>query len=284
MLSQCRGALALLEYITPQISEAKIRLRAERLSLPPLDVNGPTQLRKASEHWQLYKLGITSELPELLKALSRISSLGYFVSFALDISRASPHKAWALDHPRRVAAIAQWLATDGIEYAIQQKLLRWSSRPTKLALDGILVGSLLHDIGKLLLPEQVLPKASLSDSCYHKSYREHPTLGYQALKPLSLPWPDVLLVVLYHHENIQGSGYPEGLIKEDIPWPAQIVGLANFCDNLLAPQAYKRTFDQKKLIEVITNEAASLYHPALIKALLHVWDKIIYSFDSSSSG
>ena len=88
-------------------------------------------------------------------------------------------------------------------------------------LKAIETGALLHDIGKLGVPEYVLLKPGRLTEDEFAKIKEHPNIGADILDPVKFPWP-VLPVVKYHHERYDGTGYPEGLKGEAIPLTARV--------------------------------------------------------------
>ena len=93
-------------------------------------------------------------------------------------------------------------------------------------LEGLNTGALLHDIGKLGVPESVLLKPGRLTEEEFAKVKQHPQIGAAILGPVDFPWP-VLPVVRSHHERWDGTGYPDGLKGEDIPLAARILAVAD---------------------------------------------------------
>lgn len=271
MVSRGRpGLMKILETLPAQARNEMICSALRKAGFTPLDALGPAHLRAAVEAWRLCRLGVVTELLTVLRELSALSSLDLLASFALDLSARPPRGFWPADRPLRVANLAWLLATQGIDRAIGRKELRHSARLTEPALEGLWVGALLHDVGLALVPPEVVDGMSFLD----ERAKEHPRLGYEALRHVVWPWPEVLPIVLHHHEKWDGSGYPEGLAGEDIPWAAQMVALADFCDALSTPQVYRRSFTPQELAERVESEAGTAFNPLLVRALRNVWDEV----------
>ncbi len=185
-----------------------------------------------------------------------------------------PHLNASPDHPLRVASIARLLATEGIESAIGRGELRWSALPTASGLEGLWAGALFHDIGKLLIPVEILSKPTMLADAEYLALQEHPAIGHAALSQIAWPWPEVLPIVLHHHEKWNGSGYPGGLAGEEIPWPAQIVALADFCDALMTPRTYRTPFSGEQVRGILESESGTFFNPILVRAMLSVWDRL----------
>ena len=117
-------------------------------------------------------------------------------------------------------------------------------------LEGLNTGALLHDIGKLGVPEYVLLKPGrLTDEEFAK-IKKHPEIGAAILDPVEFPWP-VLPVVKYHHEKWDGTGYPEGLEGEDIPLTARILAVADVYDALTSNRSYRNAWTHERALDVI---------------------------------
>jgi HD-GYP domain-containing protein (c-di-GMP phosphodiesterase class II) len=137
-----------------------------------------------------------------------------------------------------------------------------------------MVGALWHDLGKLLLPPEILRPTGLLAEEQLARLQEHPRLGQLALAQLAWPWPEVLAITLYHHEKWDATGYPEGLEGEEIPWEAQIVAVADFCDTLLTPQPYREALDPDRVAALLRSQAGTSLNPILVRSLLAIWDRV----------
>lgn len=274
-----RGITAVFTQIPSNLSDTQLRRLVVSLGLPALDMHGPKRLRQASKHWNLVQMGLISELAPIFLELSHLPSFDYLLSLARDLSFNPPGQVWLPDHPARVAEIARLIATDGLSRIIRRQRFRWSLLPSQACLEGLQIGALFHDVGKLFCPQVNLAAQPPPIDAVLKTYQAHPALGYRALQPIAWPWPEVLTVVLHHHELLDGKGFPEKLDPNDTPWAAQIVGIADYCDNLLRPQRYRREFSADQLADLIRTQGPTLYCEPLVQALLEVWDKVISAFD-----
>jgi diguanylate cyclase (GGDEF)-like protein/putative nucleotidyltransferase with HDIG domain len=124
------------------------------------------------------------------------------------------------------------------------------------------IGALLHDVGKLIVPAEVLNKpGKLSDDEW-ALIRQHPAAGEQMLADVEFPW-DVAPMVRSHHERWDGRGYPDELKGEDIPLPARILCIADVYDALTTERSYKRAFSQLEAIEIMRREVGKQFDPKL---------------------
>jgi diguanylate cyclase (GGDEF)-like protein len=124
------------------------------------------------------------------------------------------------------------------------------------------IGALLHDVGKLIVPAEVLNKSGKLTDEEWALVRQHPAAGEQMLADVEFPW-DVAPMVRSHHERWDGRGYPDGLKGEDIPFAARILCIADVYDALTTERSYKRAFSQLEAIEIMRREVGKQFDPKL---------------------
>jgi diguanylate cyclase (GGDEF)-like protein/putative nucleotidyltransferase with HDIG domain len=124
------------------------------------------------------------------------------------------------------------------------------------------IGALLHDVGKLIVPAEVLNKPGKLTDEEWALVRKHPEAGEQMLADVQFPW-DVSPMVRSHHERWDGKGYPDGLVGEAIPLPARILCVADVYDALTTERSYKRAFSQLEAIEIMRREVGKQFDPQL---------------------
>jgi HD-GYP domain-containing protein (c-di-GMP phosphodiesterase class II) len=130
---------------------------------------------------------------------------------------------------------------------------------------------LMHDIGKLGIPTQVLEKHSPLDESEWILMRAHPEMGLTLLDRAGQSSREVL-AVLYHHERLDGSGYPYGLKAESIPIEARIVAVADTYDALTSDRPYRRASSQAEARRVLIEEAGSRLDSRAVSALFDALD------------
>jgi diguanylate cyclase (GGDEF)-like protein/putative nucleotidyltransferase with HDIG domain len=150
-------------------------------------------------------------------------------------------------------------------------------------LDGITTGALLHDIGKLGVPEYVLLKPGRLTEDEFAKIKKHPEIGAAILEPVDFPWP-VLPVVKYHHEKWDGSGYPEGLKGEDIPLLARVLAVADVYDALTSTRSYRNAWTHEKTKEVILKDSGTHFDPTVAAAFLEIIDGIVEEMAANGEG
>lgn len=137
-------------------------------------------------------------------------------------------------------------------------------------LEQLHIASLLHDIGKIGIPESILNKAGPLSAEEKKKMQEHPTLGTTILQPIK-ELGDAILGVKYHHEKYDGSGYPEGLEGDQIPLIASIISIADTFDAMTTDRPYRKAFSKKEAIEEIQQASAKQFDPQIANALVELY-------------
>jgi cyclic di-GMP phosphodiesterase len=158
-----------------------------------------------------------------------------------------------MSHDRRVAQLS-------VEIGRQLGM----SRPR---LEVLGRAGLLHDVGKLAIPQSILDKQGALTEPEWRVMRTHPELGFAILDGAGRFTRD-LLAVLYHHERMDGSGYPHGLASAGIPIEARIVAVADTYDGLTSDRPYRAAFDQAEALRRIQHETGPHLDPSVVDALV----------------
>ncbi len=128
-------------------------------------------------------------------------------------------------------------------------------------------GALLHDIGKIAIPEYILNKpTSLTETEYDKM-KIHPVVGASMLSTIEFPFP-VEPLVKSHHERWDGNGYPEGLKREEIPLSARILALVDCYDALTTNRPYRSPMSRQEVLEFFRRESGRAYDPAIVQVFI----------------
>lgn len=141
-------------------------------------------------------------------------------------------------------------------------------------IDDIYMSSILHDIGKVGIPDDLLLKADRLTADEIGIIQQHTLLGGDTIKAIEgqVPGPSFLTmgktIAYFHHEKWDGTGYPQGLKGEEIPLSARIVSLADVYDALTSKRTYKKSFSHQKAIAVIVEEKGRHFDPNLVEAFL----------------
>lgn len=147
----------------------------------------------------------------------------------------------------------------------------------KKSLDNIRKGALLHDVGKIAIPDSILKKpGSLSPQEWEK-IKLHPSLGFGLIKEIKLV-KEVGNIILYHHERYDGTGYPKCLKAENIPIEARIFALADALDAITSYRPYRKERDFKTAKKEIQDNSGTQFDPKVVEAFcsmsLDKWEKI----------
>ncbi|HKS10777.1 MAG TPA: HD domain-containing phosphohydrolase [Pyrinomonadaceae bacterium] len=114
--------------------------------------------------------------------------------------------------------------------------LGWSEEEV----EGIQIAGYLHDIGKLVVDRDIINAPYTINAKESSELNRHPAAGYEILAPINHPYADIPLMAKYHHERLDGRGYPDGLVDEQIPIGAKIVSLADSFDAMTTDRPYRR--------------------------------------------
>jgi putative nucleotidyltransferase with HDIG domain len=135
------------------------------------------------------------------------------------------------------------------------------------------IGALLHDVGKLMVPAEVLNKPGKLTDEEWTMVRGHPTAGVELLADIEFPW-DVRPIVESHHERWDGKGYPHGLAGEAIPLTARVLCVADVYDALTSQRSYKRAFTHEEAIAIMRKDVGTQFDPALFPIFEAVADSM----------
>jgi PAS domain S-box-containing protein/putative nucleotidyltransferase with HDIG domain len=130
-------------------------------------------------------------------------------------------------------------------------------------------GALLHDIGKMGVPDRILLKPGKLDAEERKQMERHAQLSYDLLHPIEYLRP-ALDIPLYHHEKWDGSGYPHGLVGEDIPFAARIFAIVDVWDALTNDRPYRPAWSRSQALDYIREQAGHHFDPQVVAAFLEL--------------
>lgn len=134
-------------------------------------------------------------------------------------------------------------------------------------IEGLRLAALVHDLGKISIPAEILAKPTKLTEVEMSMIRTHPRSGYEILKKVEFPWP-IAQIVLQHHERINGSGYPQGLRAADILLEAKILGVADVVDAMCSHRPYRAALGIDKALAEISKNRGILYDPEIVDACL----------------
>lgn len=169
-------------------------------------------------------------------------------------------------HIRRVQAYALGLAQHlGVT---DQNLVR-----------AIEAAALLHDMGKLAVPEYILNKPGKLTAAEFEKMKLHATVGADILSAIEFPYP-VVPIVRHHHEQWNGGGYPHGLRGTDIPIGARILAVVDCFDALTSDRPYRPRLSNGEALRILVDRRGSVYDPLIVDTFLHVHEELTPTTDS----
>ena len=133
-------------------------------------------------------------------------------------------------------------------------------------LDALQAAALLHDIGKLAVPEHIISKPGRLTPEEFDKMKIHPLIGAEILEEVKFPYP-VVPIVRAHHEKWDGSGYPFGLAGEEIPMGARILSVVDCLDALASDRQYRRALPLDQAMEIVNSEAGKSFDPVIVDIL-----------------
>ena len=146
---------------------------------------------------------------------------------------------------------------------------------------ALFAGALLHDIGKLAVPEYILNKPGKLTEAEFAKMKIHPTVGGDILRRVNFPYP-VEDIVRYHHEKWDGSGYPKGLKGEGIPLVARIISVVDFYDATRCDRPYRKGMKREESLALLQSMAGSAFDPHVVGKFIdnvEIFDQLIDAED-----
>jgi PAS domain S-box-containing protein/putative nucleotidyltransferase with HDIG domain len=144
--------------------------------------------------------------------------------------------------------------------------------------DAIRVAGILHDIGKLSIPSEILSKPGRLNDFEYNLVKTHSQTGYDILKNVNFPWP-VADIVLQHHERLDGSGYPSGLSGADIVMEARIIAVSDVVEAMSSHRPYRPMLGSEKALEEILQNSDRLYDPDVVNACVKLFREKGFKFE-----
>jgi putative nucleotidyltransferase with HDIG domain len=158
-------------------------------------------------------------------------------------------------HSQRVSAYATAVA-------------RWMNLDPRIVSE-VEMGGLLHDVGKIGTPDGVLTKPGKLDDDEWAQIRKHPEAGAEILRPVGFG-PVIMNVVLYHHERLNGRGFPRGLRGDEVPIEARIAAVCDAYDAMTSDRSYRRSLGREGAIGELRRGAGEQFDPVCVEALIAV--------------
>jgi PAS domain S-box-containing protein len=159
-------------------------------------------------------------------------------------------------HQQRVSDLARAIATE-MELTFD-------------TINGIRMAGIVHDIGKISIPSEILSKPGRLHSAEFELIKIHPIIGFDILSSIDFPWP-VAAAVLQHHERVDGTGYPYGITGEFILLDAKIIGVADVVEALATHRPYRASIGITEALDEIEKKAGTNYDQDVVNACLRLF-------------
>ena len=203
---------------------------------------------------------VSQRLEQSLQKLERTLD-GTIQAIARTVECRDSHTA---DHQRRVAQLACAIAEE----------MGFTSEQVEV----VQVAGLLHDIGKLSLPQELLNKPGKLTGTEFQLIKTHSQTGYDILKPVEFPWP-IADIVVQHHERMNGSGYPSGIKEDELLIEARILGVADVVEAMNSYRPYRAPLGIDKALEQISRNRCILYDPRVVDACVRLFTERGFKFE-----
>jgi PAS domain S-box-containing protein len=148
--------------------------------------------------------------------------------------------------------------------------------------EGLSMAAFVHDIGKILVPADILSKPGKLTKPEVDMLRDHTRVGYEILKTIEFPWP-IASIVLQHHERIDGSGYPFGIAGENIILEARILAVADVVEAMSSHRPYRPALGIDKALEEIVQNRGTLYDSKVVDSCLKLFKETDFVIDADFS-
>jgi len=146
-------------------------------------------------------------------------------------------------------------------------------------LTGIRIAGLLHDMGKISIPAEILTKPTQLSEIELALVKTHPQVAYEVLREIDFPWP-VAEIIYQHHERWDGSGYPRGLKDDEILLEARILAVADVVEAMSSHRPYRPAHSIKEALEELIRNKGKLYDPEVVDTCVKLFKEKKFSFQS----
>jgi putative nucleotidyltransferase with HDIG domain len=136
---------------------------------------------------------------------------------------------------------------------------------SEVQIQGIRMAAMVHDVGKIIVPSEILSKPGKLNEIECKLVRSHCAVGYEIVKGIEFPWP-VAQIVLQHHERLNGTGYPSGLKQQDIILGARILGVADVIEAMASYRPYRPALGLTQALNELNLNKFVLYDYQVVEA------------------
>jgi putative nucleotidyltransferase with HDIG domain len=243
-LGQHQGGKHILVWLSAKIHKIRSRWPARP---HPDYLQALKEFAHSEEDAALRSSRLAHMLPEFQKTLDGVVS-----AISIVVEARDPYTA---GHQKRVAELAR-------EIAREMGLSEFDAK-------GMYVMGLLHDVGKMAVPAEILSKPGKINQSEFNIIKTHANIGYAILEKIDFPWP-VARAILQHHERLDGSGYPGGLKADEITLEAKILGVADVVEAMSSHRPYRPALGLECALEEIQKRRGMLYDEIVVAACLRL--------------
>jgi putative nucleotidyltransferase with HDIG domain len=208
----------------------------------------------------LSELSKHKEALEASELVIRESLIGTILAISKAVEARDPYTA---GHQQRVSRLARSIAQ---KMGLDKELI-----------EGIRMGAIIHDIGKIQLPAEILSKPGKLTEAEFELIKSHPESGFKILEDVKFPWP-VADIAYQHHERIDGSGYPRGLKGDEICLEAKVIAVADVVEAMSSHRPYRPSLGMEMAIDEIKNHRGTKYDEACVDACVKLLAEEHFSF------
>ena len=247
--ASAREDLLLAAEVAREQAELFTGLQRERETLQALNTS----------HRLFSQLRAQRDLADVSRRMRRLEDRFYAIvsAWARSIESKDPY---TLGHCERVADYACAIAR---QLGFDETTLFWFR-----------VGALLHDVGKIAVPIEVLNKPGRLTPEERALMEGHPVAGVELLRDVEFPW-EIVPMVRSHHERWDGAGYPDGLVGDQIPLNARILAIADVFDALTTDRPYRAAFSTEEALRMVRDDSGKAFDPRLLAAFDQVVDGLL---------
>jgi putative nucleotidyltransferase with HDIG domain len=146
---------------------------------------------------------------------------------------------------------------------------------------GVSMAAIIHDVGKMYVPSQILNKPGKLSEAEFTLIKIHPQVGYDILKPIQFPWP-IAQIVLQHHERLDGTGYPKGLVGADILLEAKIITVADVVEAIASHRPYRPSLGIDVALGEIEKHSGKFYDEQIVDLCVDLFKNGKFDFKEES--
>lgn len=270
------AAIMITAVDDPEVAETALEIGAYGYIIKPFNANEllinvsnalrrrklEIENRRHRENLEKLVLERTDMLKNTLNDLQK-TMYGIIEAMGLTVEIRDPYIA---GHQRRVAEIARAIA---IEMGLSERQV-----------EGVRIAGLIHDIGKITIPDEILSKPGKITEHEFGIIKSHPKVGYDILRKINFPWP-ISQIVYQHHERMDGTGYPQGLSGELILLEARIMAVADVVEAMSSHRPHRQALGIDIALEEISKNREVLYDPEVVDACLRLFKEKGFEFRQS---